>query len=424
ATITDALEGEADEDLLDSASVEERIDNIDGRYEADDANELEDEDREKKDVTYESRINQALASLWQNKDRFLTHEALETYSPKFLAILNNIEDPEHRGLNLIYSQFRTLEGIGIMKLVLMANGFAEFKIRKSDAGVWRLDINPEDLGKPRFALYTGTETSEEKEIVRNVFNSAWKYVPTSIVEQLEAVSSNNFYGEIIKVLMITSSGAEGIDLKNVRYVHLTESYWHPVRIEQVIGRARRICSHNDLPEALQTVEVFLYLMTFTQDQIKDEGARELRLKDVSKIDRVTPITSDESLYEISTIKSDITKSIMKAVKEASIDCTLMAKSAGEPLQCFGFSGANPNNFSYLPAMTEEQQDSEAMVNKRVEKIKAYEVTMLGTKYALDKITNNLYDFDTYEAGNPILVGRLEVGQNPDTGQKIYRIIPV
>jgi len=424
ATITDALEEDADEDLLDGASVEERLDNIDGRYEADDARELEDEDREIKDATYETRINEALVALWQNKDRFLTHEALETYSPKFLAILNNIEDPEHRGLNLIYSQFRTLEGIGIMKLVLMANGFAEFKIRKSDAGVWRVEINPEDLGKPRFALYTGTETSEEKEIIRNVFNSAWKYVPESIVEQLEPISSNNFYGEIIKVLMITSSGAEGIDLKNVRYVHLTESYWHPVRTEQVIGRARRICSHNDLPEALKTVEVFLYLMTFTQEQIRDEGARELRLKDVSKIDRVTPITSDESLYEISTIKADITKSIMKAVKEAAIDCTLMAKSAGEPLQCFGFSGANPNNFSYLPSMTEEQQDSEAMVNRRVERIKAFEVTLLGTKYALDKITNNLYDFDSYESGNPILIGKLEVVVDPDNGTKMYRIIPI
>ena len=56
--------------------------------------------------------------------------------------------------------------------------------------------------------------------------------------------------------MITASGAEGISLKNVRYVHITEPYWHPVRIEQVIGRARRICSHKNLPEQYRTVEVF------------------------------------------------------------------------------------------------------------------------------------------------------------------------
>ena len=28
----------------------------------------------------------------------------------------------------------------------------------------------EDIGKPTFALYTGTETAEEKEIIRNIFN--------------------------------------------------------------------------------------------------------------------------------------------------------------------------------------------------------------------------------------------------------------
>ena len=423
-TLEDAAKKEADEDILDNASNEERIQNVDGRYDADDANELEEEDREKKDDSYEARINQALEMLWRQRERFLTPDALETYSPKFLTILQNIENPEHRGLNLIYSQFRTLEGIGIMKLVLMANGFAEFKIRKNDAGIWRIDINEDDIGKPTFALYTGTETYEEKEIVRNIFNSEWKYVPSSLVEQLESISSNNFYGEIIKVLMITSSGAEGIDLKNVRYVHLTESYWHPVRLEQVIGRARRICSHSNLPVELQTVEVFLYLMTFTPEQINSEGSRELRLKDVSKFDRTTPITSDEALYETSNIKAEITKTIMKAVKESAIDCTLISKSKKENLQCFGFSGANPNAFSYSPALTEEQQDSETVVNRRFEKIKFVALTILGTKYAFDKITNNLYDFDSYDSGRPILVGNLEIVNDADTGERMYKINPI
>ena len=40
-----------------------------------------------------------------------------------------------------------------------------------------------------------------------------------------------------------------------------EPYWHPVRINQVIGRARRICSHSDLPQDLQDVKVFMYLLS-------------------------------------------------------------------------------------------------------------------------------------------------------------------
>ena len=61
--------------------------------------------------------------------------------------------------------------------------------------------------------------------------------------------------------MITASGAEGISLMSTKYVHIVEPYWHPVRTQQVIGRARRICSHEDLPEELRTVNVFFYLMT-------------------------------------------------------------------------------------------------------------------------------------------------------------------
>jgi len=33
-------------------------------------------------------------------------------------MLENIQDPEFRGLHLIYTQFRTLEGVGILKVIL------------------------------------------------------------------------------------------------------------------------------------------------------------------------------------------------------------------------------------------------------------------------------------------------------------------
>ena len=36
------------------------------------------------------------------------------------------------------------------------------------------------------------------------------------------VGDKNIYGALIKIIMITASGAEGISLSNVRYVHITE----------------------------------------------------------------------------------------------------------------------------------------------------------------------------------------------------------
>ena len=41
-------------------------------------------------------------------------------------------------------------------------------------------MTAEELAKPSFALYTGTETVEEKEIIRNVFNGDWDKIPSSL----------------------------------------------------------------------------------------------------------------------------------------------------------------------------------------------------------------------------------------------------
>ena len=374
-------------------------------------------------IAYKDRIQNALKALDQKKEKYLTPEALQVYSPKFLNILENIQDEGHQGIHLIYTQFRALEGIGILKLVLEANGFTQFKIKKTGE-TWQLAIPEEDMGKPTFALYTGTETPEEKEIIRNVLNNAWKYVPETIVRKLKTIAPNNTMGEIIKVLMITSSGAEGISLKNVRYVHITEPYWHPVRIEQVIGRARRICSHQELPVELRTVTVFLYLMTFSKKQLASDDTIELRLHDKSRKDDVTPVSTDETLYEIATAKESIATNILKAVKEASIDCALHLKSnASEKLQCFSFGSNDVGKFAYEPSFAEEQSDAIADKNKKEVTWKAKPLELDGVKYALNPKTNEVYDYDSYVNGTPEKVADLIItGKGKDARAELRFVL--
>ena len=99
------IEGIKDEAQLEDA---EELDEI--------ASEFSD-DKEEKVLSYPERIKQALKSLEDQKDKYLTPEALQTYSPKFLNMLDNIKDPSFIGLHLMYSQFRTLEGIGIFSSI-------------------------------------------------------------------------------------------------------------------------------------------------------------------------------------------------------------------------------------------------------------------------------------------------------------------
>ena len=412
----DGIDKSMDEDVLDALAVRDKINNADGLYGADDIELLESEIKNVQDDTYDQRIKDSLRFLQENASRFLSPKGLETLSPKFLAVMDNIKDPDFKGLHLIYTQFRTIEGVGILKLILEANGFAQFKIKRNDAGIWMLNIPDSEKGKPTFALYTGTEEADEKEIIRNIFNGDWEKVPDSITNELNSISTNNLYGEIIKVLMITASGAEGISLKNTRYVHIIEPYWHPVRTEQVIGRARRICSHQSLPPDLRTVNVFLYLMTFTPSQIEGENARELKLYDGSKLDENVPVTSDEALYEISTIKEQISKQILTAVKESSMDCAIYNKPGQkDSLQCFTFGKANPMSFSFKPSISNEEPDTVAKTNKEKVSWKAEEIKIpingVKKSFALYKERMEVYDLESYldavkYGTDPILIGKL------------------
>ena len=203
-----------DEDILDIVTLQEKIANVDGRHGQDDLEELEKQQQQNVDTTYEDRIQTAIDDLKTNEIKYLSPEGLAIYSPKFLTMYNNIQ--ENSGLHLIYSQFRTLEGIGVFTMVLDANGYARFNLEKNAAtGQWEIIENPEDEMKPKYALYTGTETDEVKEYMRLIFNGDWEKLPDSIKETLNSKGANNNRGEIIKVFMITSSGQKAFLLKTL-----------------------------------------------------------------------------------------------------------------------------------------------------------------------------------------------------------------
>jgi hypothetical protein len=79
-----------------------------------------------------SNIRLEIKSLLENKERYLTMESLKIYSPKFAIMIETIQHPNNIGLNLIYSQFLTFEGIGLFTLALQVAGYAQFKIAKNE----------------------------------------------------------------------------------------------------------------------------------------------------------------------------------------------------------------------------------------------------------------------------------------------------
>lgn len=360
------------------------------------------------DTDYKTRISNAMNFLKENGRNIFSPEGLETYSPKFLRMLENIADKDHQGLHLVYSQFRTLEGIGIFKLVLDHNGYTQFKVKKGSDGVWDIDIDEHNLGKPTYALYTGTESDEEKELIRNIYNSDWdSNLP--ITKKLQEIANNNHMGAIIKILMITASGSEGINLRSTRFVHIMEPYWHPTRKDQVIGRARRICSHKSLPEDMQDVRVFLYLMTISDEQLNETATKDLKLHDRSKLKykisadsnkmETRVVTSDEALYEISTMKEKITMGLTKLIKESAIDCATYSKRGNkENLECVQFGTPRANEMTYIPDIKKQPSDIAEKNNEQLETVKMTQITINGNVYARKQVSDTvgyLYDLESY-----------------------------
>lgn len=106
----------------------------------------------------------------------------------------------------------------------------------------------------------------------------------------------------IKVMFISAAGAEGLDLKETRYVVILEPHWNDERIKQVIGRAARYKSHDALPEAKRIVTVYRLLL------LKPTYASGDRLK-----------SADQILYEISKEKNDTILSFYRRIIEHRIE---------------------------------------------------------------------------------------------------------
>lgn len=178
----------------------------------------------------------------------------------------------------------------------------------------------------------------ENELIEN--NIKYGLIIGSISTKKRNELINNYNKNKIKVLLITSAGAEGIDLKETRSVIIMEPYWHYSRIEQVIGRAVRYKSHNNLPIKKRTVNIYhillvknkhndvkfalskFFINTFDflkkKKRIKKQKKRTKKQKKQKKTKIVKP-SIDVILYNLSIEKKNNIDNFYKDIKLFSIE---------------------------------------------------------------------------------------------------------
>ena len=245
---------------------------------------------------------------------------------------------------------------------------------------------------------------EESDIIRKIFNNQFDELPTNIREQLEKMypGKNNIRGDVIKILLTTKSGAEGIDLQNVRQVHIVEPYWNPVRTEQVKGRAVRVGSHMQLPAKDRTVEIYTYLSTIKMADLKT---------DLTMLDDKGGMTSDQVLFEISQKKLEVMNDFLRLIKETSFDCNINlneTRSKDNYFECLTYGTTSRDDYSFGPNVRKEYVDTERKRRVKVSSIEYVfkKIKMMGKSVTfavlLSKLPdgkNILYDAEMAKVGD-------------------------
>jgi superfamily II DNA or RNA helicase len=338
-------------------------------------------------LEYKARINSAIDKLVENGELYFTpgKNGLDKLSPKMKIILENIQ--KSPGLIFVYSNFRSLEGIELFSKVLDFNGFSKFGTNDD---------------KKKYAIYSGSEDEKMKKELLSIFTS-----------------NENKHGKFLKIILATSAGAEGLDLKNIRQIHIMEPYWNQMRIEQVIGRGVRRNSHIALPPNERNIEIFRYFSVFSK---KDYVLSKDKL------------STDEHIEQLSLKKQLIINQMIQILKETSFDCLLNSADTKCEYGCFNF-GSNAKGFAYHPNISKDLIESYAVQNKKIVQRKLTQavyyntyIHLFDTKkkifymyndkthtpvnidnkkakiFYVDKETDEVFDKKSANAGNPIKIG--------------------
>lgn len=207
---------------------------------------------------------------------------IKRFSAKFYKMIKKVKKCD--GTVFIYSNFKEYGGIKSFTKVLEYHMFKNYK----DYGE----------GEKRYAIWSGDEKHSTKEEFKRIFNQ-----------------KENKDGSRLKILLGSPSIKEGVSLLRVSEVHIMEPYWNLSRLDQVIGRAVRFCSHKDVPSYDRLVEIFIYIAVHPDDNM----------------------TIDKYILAMAERKSEIISFFELALKEAAVDCKLNyhgnVHSKKEHIQC-------------------------------------------------------------------------------------------
>jgi len=231
-------------------------------------------------------------------------ENLHITSPKLVELLKTIEtvdkyDFQEHGKyfkHIIYSDLKnSIAGIKLVASVLTSYGMSNVYDNKL-----QININPNNNN---FALLTSMTIYEKpfpvklKNEILNIFNDR----------------PNNIYGENIRFLLIDQGYKEGIDVFDVKYIHLVDDLISKSDEKQAIGRGTRYCGQKGLefhPQLGWPLHVFKYKLLVNQDKYGNSDAFFLYLKEANiNVNKLNFAAELENICKFGAVDYDLNKAI-------------------------------------------------------------------------------------------------------------------
>jgi len=244
----------------------------------------------------------------------LKREYLKYFSVKFHQALTDIEDNlfvnknnNLSSIGFVYSNLVKI-GIEIFKEILLQNGYLEYDENKNNYQIKDTTIcyncgkkhsekhDNHEFAPATFIVVTGQSSEESAEVL-----------PENNKKIISTVFNNfsNKEGKFIKLVLGSKVMNEGISLANVNSTYILDVYFNFGRIDQVIGRAIRWCSHFQLmnkDNVYPKVKLYKYAVCTSED--------------------ATELSTEEELYFKAEKKYLLVKKVERALKEVAIDCAL------------------------------------------------------------------------------------------------------
>jgi len=236
-----------------------------------------------------------------NSYRIFAPNNIGRYSAKIKNICDKVLSSD--GIILAYSQYID-GGVVPIALALEELGFTRYSANGANSSLFKTKPVPsidaitllpqkqhiaqfpgEPFRPARYSVITGDPTIS----------------PDNLFELKALTDEDNINGEKVKVVIISVAGAEGLDFKNIRQVHILEPWYNMNLLEQIIGRAIRNCSHKRLPYSQRNVELYLYGTYLTNREIE---------------------AIDLYLYRLSEFKAIKIGIVSRALRTSAVDCLL------------------------------------------------------------------------------------------------------